>query len=162
LETNQRSLEQARDSASEDKAPPAIRLADLSTEALEPILARAIEDYGRGISVYAIADGLGVEHTTLYRQLLKHKETDWRDAKVSRAIAELEQAEDALKTAPDILALSRARERCRAAQWQLERLMRRIYGQDQASTASQAVQININLRSEKAEIRQDQLQVSNE
>lgn len=111
----------------------------------EQVLDDAIARYGQGESVYAIADGLGINHTTLYRQLVKHRETDWRDAKVSRALLELEDAEEALKTAPDALALTRARERCRAAQWQLERLMRRIYGQD-AQAATQAVQININMR----------------
>lgn len=120
-------------------------LAGLPATQLAQILDRAIEDYGRGISVYAIANELGVEHTTLYRHLVKHREGEWRDAKVGRALAELEEAEEALKTAPDPLALTRARERCRAAQWQLERLMRRIYGQD-VPVAAQAVQINISLR----------------
>lgn len=120
-------------------------LATLPAQELQAVLNHAIEEYGRGISVYAIAHGLGVEHTTLYRQLVKHKETEWRDAKVSRALAELEDAEEELKTAPDALALTRARERCRAAQWQLERLMRRIYGQHDAQQALQAIQINLNI-----------------
>jgi len=131
------------------QGPLTVRLASLPAAELSAVLDRAIEDYGRGISVYAIADALGVEHTTLYRQLVKHRESDWREAKVSRALAELEEAEEQLKTAPDALALTRARERCRAAQWQLERLMRRIYGQDVPQQA-QAVQININLRREQA------------
>lgn len=124
----------------------AVRLASLPAEQLERVLDDAIESYGSGASIYAIASDLGVEHTTLYRQLLKHREGEWRDAKVSRAIAELEEAEADLKTAPDALALSRARERCRMAQWHLERLMRRLYGQDQQLGSGNAVQININLR----------------
>ena len=43
------------------------------------------------------------------------------------------------------LSLSRARERLKAAQWDLERICRRIYGQDQAVDASGKVSININL-----------------
>ena len=107
----------------------AVRLASLPAEQLKSVLDSAIECYGNGASIYAIALDLGVEHTTLYRQLIKHRESEWRDAKESRALADLEDAEEELRTAPDGLALSRARERVRAAQWQLERLMRRIYGQ---------------------------------
>lgn len=133
---------------------PAMRLASLPAQELASVLDKAIERYGAGTSVYVIANDLGVEHTTLYRHLVKHRESEWRDAKVSRALAELEESEEALKTAPDALALSRARERCRAAQWQLERLMRRIYGQD-APTSAQAVQINISLRRDADSPRRD-------
>jgi transposase-like protein len=127
------------------KAVPALRLASLPAEQLKAVLDSAIESYGNGASVYAIAADLGVEHTTLYRHLVKHKEGEWREAKVSRALAELEDAEEELKTAPDALALSRARERCRAAQWQLERLMRRIYGQDNQADSGGRVSITLNI-----------------
>ena len=123
----------------------ATRLADLPAPQRSAVLDNAIQRYGAGESVYAIAQDLGIEHTTLYRHLVKEREAEWRDAKVSKALVEVEEAEEALKTAPDMLALSRARERLRAAQWQLERLLRKIYGQD-APTAAQAVQINISLR----------------
>lgn len=131
---------------------PAKRLADLPATELNAVLDNAIQSYGEGLSVYAIASSLGVEHTTLYRHLVKHREADWREAKVARALAELEEAEEELKTAPDGLALSRARERCRAAQWQLERLMRRIYGQEQAAGPTSAIQININLKREPLDV----------
>ena len=137
--------ETARIMEEDKKDLPTVRLANLPAAELSAVLDKALQSYGEGESIYRIANGLGVEHTTLYRQLIKHRETDWRDAKVSRALAELESAEDELKTAPDALALTRARERCRAAQWQLERLMRRIYGQEQAQSVA-SVQININLR----------------
>lgn len=139
----------------EDKEPPkvpAIRLANLPAAELSAILDRAIQSYGEGESIYRIAHGLGVEHTTLYRQLVKHRETDWRDAKVSRALAELESAEDDLKTAPDALALTRARERCRAAQWQLERLMRRIYGHDVQADSAGRVSITLNIGREPLDV----------
>jgi hypothetical protein len=123
----------------------AVRLASLPAEQLKSVLDTAIECYGNGASIYAIAADLGVEHTTLYRQLIKHREGEWRDAKESRALAELEEAEDDLKTAADGLALSRARERVRAAQWQLERLMRRIYGQDNKAETGGKVSITLNI-----------------
>lgn len=129
----------------QDKRLPTVRLANLPAQELSALLDKAIQSYGEGESIYRIAAGLGVEHTTLYRQLIKHRETEWRDAKVSRALAELESAEDDLKTAPDGLALTRARERCRAAQWQLERLMRRIYGQDHQADSGGRVSITLNI-----------------
>ena len=49
--------------------------------------------------------------------------------------------------------LARARESLRSAQWDLERVCRRIYGQDAPPNAAQAVQININLRAHAAAIR---------
>ena len=125
---------------------PAIRLSNLPEKELHAVLDNAIQCYGDGASIYAIALDLGIEHTTLYRQLLKHREGEWKDAKVSRAIADLEEAEQNLKTAPDALALSRAREVCRAAQWHLERLKRSLYGQEAQAGLGSAVQININLR----------------
>jgi hypothetical protein len=123
------------------------RLSALPAEERLGILRGAISRYGQGESVYTIAQELGIEHTTLYRHLIKHFEKDWQEAKKSRALAEIEAGEDDLKKAPDALALTRARERIKAAQWQLERLYRKVYGQDQAAQAMQAVQININLRS---------------
>ena len=145
-------IPEAEDGSTTSRKAPTIRLASLPDQELAATLDEAIERYGSGVSVYVIAAEMGVEHTTLYRHLIKHREEQWRVAKVSRALAELEEAEDELKIAPDALALSRARERCRAAQWQLERLMRRIYGQD-VPAATQAVQININLRRDAETLR---------
>jgi transposase-like protein len=122
------------------------RLSAMPAEQRMAILQDSIARYGRGESVYAIAHELGIEHTTLYRHLVKHFESDWIQAKKSRSLAELEDAEESLKTAQDGLALTRARERVRAAQWQLERLYRKIYGQDAQQQLAAAVQININLR----------------
>jgi len=126
------------------------RLSQMPAEQRSAILSDSIARYGRGESVYAIAAELGIEHTTLYRHLVKHHEQDWISAKKSRALAEIEEGEEELKNAADPLALTRARERIRAAQWQLERLYRKVYGQDQPATHSAPVQININLRGASA------------
>lgn len=97
-----------------------------------------------------IALSYGVTRQALGQFLLKHAESDWKDAQVVRALARKESAEDDLETAADQLSLARARERLRAAQWDLERVCRRIYGQDAAAVAA-AVQININLRRSNGE-----------
>jgi cob(I)alamin adenosyltransferase len=46
----------------------------------------------------------------------------------------MEQAKDDLGTADDPLTLARAREQLRSAQWELERLFSRLYGQKQEIT----------------------------
>jgi hypothetical protein len=50
-----------------------------------------------------------------------------------------------LREAKDGLELARARELVRSAQWQLERVLSRIYGQKQEVAPSSAVQINIGI-----------------
>jgi hypothetical protein len=100
-----------------------------------------------------IAASYGVTRQALGQYLLKVAESEWKEAQVARALARKESAEDDLEDAektPDMLSLSRARERLKAAQWDLERVCRRIYGQDAPPQGVNAVQININLRREDA------------
>lgn len=94
-----------------------------------------------------IAASLGVTRSALNQWLLTVAEDDWKAAQVIRAHKRKEEAEDELDTATDALSLARAEKRLRAAQWDLERVCRRIYGQDAPPAGSAAVQININLRS---------------
>lgn len=133
------------DEASEGSKALTVRLSAMPAEARATILDTAIQRYSDGESVYKIAEELGIEHTTLYRHLVKHREGDWREAKVGRALAELEDAEESLKSAPDGLALTRARERIRAAQWHLERLIRRIYGEEKVALNLQGDGIKVEL-----------------
>lgn len=79
-----------------------------------------------------IAKSYGVTRQALGQFLLKHAEEDWKEAQVARAIARKEKAEDDLESALDPLSLARARELLKAAQWDLERVCRRIYGDDKA------------------------------
>jgi predicted transcriptional regulator len=92
-----------------------------------------------------IAKSLGVTKAALSYYMLKHAETEWKDAQVVKALTRKEQAENYLETADNPLDLARGRELLKAAQWDLERVCRRIYGTD-SPTSAQAVQININLR----------------
>ncbi len=97
-----------------------------------------------------IAASYGVTRAALSYFMLKHAEEQWKDAQVVKAIKNKEDAEDALSTAQNALDLARAREQLRAAQWDLERVCRRIYGQDAPPAGANAVQININLRGQSA------------
>ena len=96
-----------------------------------------------------IARSYGVTRAALSLFMLKHAEQDWKDAQLTKAIVRKEKAEDLMDRADNPLDLTRAREQLRSAQWELERVCRRIYGQD-VPQLSQAVQININLRRESA------------
>jgi DNA-binding transcriptional regulator YdaS (Cro superfamily) len=96
-------------------------------------------------STKEIAASLGVTRSALNQWLLINAETEWKAAQYIRAAKRKDEAEEELETAPDALSLARAREKLRAAQWDLERVCRRIYGQD-APPASAAVQINIGIR----------------
>lgn len=104
-----------------------------------------IERYLAEQTTKEIAASLGVTRSALNQWLLVHAEGDWKAAQIIRAHKRKDEAEDELDSASDPLSLARARERLRAAQWDLERVCRRIYGQD-VPQVSQAVQININLR----------------
>ena len=102
-------------------------------------------------STKEIAASYGVTRSALNYWLIQNCDAEWKAAQYIRAAKRKEDAEDELETAADPLTLARARERLRAAQWDLERVCRRIYGQDAPATA-QAVQINISLRGEPLQV----------
>jgi predicted DNA-binding protein YlxM (UPF0122 family) len=110
-----------------------------------------------------IAKSYGVTRQALGQHLLKHAEAEWKEAQVARAISRKESAEDALdeisakiegadKEERDRLTLtvSLARERLKAAQWDLERVCRRIYGQDVTPDQLGRVSITLNIGGEGA------------
>ena len=115
------------------------------TELSKPELPKSIANMGRleGLdaksvlrrylsdeSTLDIAGSYGVTRQALNLFLLKHAEEDWKDAQVGRALARKEKAEDAIDQATDPLQLARGREMLKSAQWDLERVCRRIYGQE--------------------------------
>jgi predicted transcriptional regulator len=128
---------------------PALRDQDPKT-----ILARYLSDE----STKDIAKCYGVTRQALGQYLLKHAESEWKEAQVARAIARKEQAEDDMesiglriegadKDERDrlTLTLSLARERLKAAQWDLERVCRRIYGQDVSPDQLGRINITLNI-----------------
>jgi predicted DNA-binding protein YlxM (UPF0122 family) len=109
-------------------------------------------------STKEIAKCYGVTRQALGQYLLKHAESEWKEAQVARAIARKEQAEDDMesiglriegadKDERDrlTLTLSLARERLKAAQWDLERVCRRIYGQDVSPDQLGRISITLNI-----------------
>lgn len=78
-----------------------------------------------------IAASFNVTRPALNMWLLEHAEDGWRKAQVARAVSRKESAEDEIEKADDPLTLARAREKLRGAQWELERLYSRLFGQKQ-------------------------------
>ena len=103
------------------------KLANISAE-------RVLERYIGGETSTQIAKDLGVTRQGLGWWMRKHAEKDWQEAQVVQAIERKDRAEDELNSASDALSLARAREQLRGAQWELERVLNRIYGQKQEVT----------------------------
>lgn len=109
-------------------------------EMLEIAMARFLADENLG----DIAPDLGISQPALCMSLLKHRETDWMAIQQGRAMARYESAKDALDKADDMLSLARAREQVKSRQWELERLLRRLYG-DTTPDRGGSGTININI-----------------
>jgi hypothetical protein len=96
-------------------------------------------------STKEIAASLGVTRAALNYWLLEYAEKEWKAAQVVKALKRKEQAEDDMETAADPLTLARCRELLKAAQWDLERVCRRIYGQDVTPDQLGRVSITLNI-----------------
>ena len=103
--------------------------------------------YLNGETSTQIAKSLNCTRQGLGYFLRENAEEDWKNAQVIQAIERKEQAEDELGNAIDSLSLARARERLRSAQWELERVCNRIFGQKQevAMTIDIRVQVDHSL-----------------
>jgi hypothetical protein len=109
-----------------------------------------LDRYLAGETGPEIAQSLGVTKQALSHWMIEKAEKEWKSAQVVKALQRKDQAETLMDSASNPLDLARAREQLRGAQWDLERVCRRIYGQDSVPQGAQAVQININLRGEPA------------
>jgi hypothetical protein len=94
-----------------------------------------------------IAASYGVTKAALSYFMLKYAEDEWKSAQLVKALMRKDRAEEMMERADNSLDLARARELLKAAQWDLERVCRRIYGQEtQVNVAQIAVQIGVQLR----------------
>ena len=120
-------------------------LANLPEERRAEIAQSVLERYINGEQVAQMAPDYGVSDVTIYALLLREREEDWKEVQRARALARLERAQGEMETAPDVLSLARARERVKSAQWELERLLRRLYGQDQQADSGGKLSIVLNI-----------------
>jgi hypothetical protein len=122
---------------------------EVRSERLQNVIARVVNDE----KLVDIAKDFGLSRSALNMALLEYAEADWQRAQVARALSELEQATDERETAADALTLARARDREKSAQWKLERLLRRLFGQEaQINVAQIAVQIGVQLRDDSTQV----------
>jgi hypothetical protein len=101
--------------------------------------------YMAGEKIVDIAKGYGCTDAVVYHWLLRVAEEEWKSSQAAKAMADYEKAKEGLDTAADALSLARARERVRASQWELERVLRRIYGTDQPPQGLQTVHIHVGI-----------------
>lgn len=107
---------------------------------------KVLARYEAGETMREIADSIGLAAADqLYRLVLDQCPDDWRAYQSARALGRYERSMTQLETAQDGLGLSRAREVARFTSWELERLQRRLYGQDapQINVAGDGVTIQV-------------------
>ena len=114
-----------------------------------------LDRYLAGETSPEIAISLGVTKQALSHWLSNVAEQEWRSAQFVKAYSLKEDADALMKSATNPLDLARAREMLRSAQWDLEKVCRRIYGQDVAQSVAN-VQININLRRDTEKVVVDE------
>jgi hypothetical protein len=131
---------------------------DLPEEKRQEIAQQTLERYLKGEEIRAISEDFGWSHYTVYSLLFQLCEDAWRDAQVSRAmarhadaLAELDGIKTKINDATNVLEVAKQREllkvaevRLKSAQWELERLLRRLYGDSVPQPGGQGV-IHINI-----------------
>lgn len=121
-----------------------------------------LDQYLNGKTTPQIAAEHGISRQALNAWLRRTDLESWQSAQTALAEEEVDKAKDyraqiqqRLETADKeerdrlTIALACARDAEKSAQWRLERVCRRIYGQDAPPAGTNAVQININLRGDK-------------
>lgn len=107
---------------------------------------KILAEYVEGKSTEKIAQSLGVTKPKLVHYLTTRAPEDWKEAVLIRALKRQEEAEEEIDGAGDHLALRKAEAKLKSAQWNMERVCRKIYGDVKEQPAQQAVQLIINLR----------------
>ena len=141
-------------------------LRELPVEQRRQMAAEILNRYCDGEEVRAMTKDYGVSHVTLYSLLFQLFEDDWRDAQIARALAgyddgqaELTSIKRRVNTAKDILEIAKLREltkltevQLKSRQWTLEKLLRRLYGNDVPTVGAGMVQINIGISRPEANL----------
>lgn len=99
---------------------------------MERILVRCLN----GEKLATIAQDFGVTKQSLQAQIIKYAPDDWRDTQAARSMVAYEEARDRLDEPLDLPDLARVREQVRSRQWELERLIPRLYGNKQEVTVT--------------------------
>jgi hypothetical protein len=93
-----------------------------------------------------IAAQLGTSKERLSFYLRKHSPEDWKEAQIIRELRRKDEAEDDIDNANDAIQLNKAIAKLKSAQWSLERVYRRVYGDVKEPEDRRPVFINIDIR----------------
>lgn len=93
-------------------------------------------------TVQVIAVSLGITDQALYAFLLRNCPEQWAEISAGRALSRVQAAHEDLDQARDKLDVAKAREKARQAEWMLERVARRMYGD---SKAEGGVTVNVHV-----------------
>jgi hypothetical protein len=121
--------------------------AEVRQERLRDVMQRWLDD-GK---LEDIAKDHNLSKGALCMALLEYAEDEWKQAQIARAIARVERAkayrEEMFKgeREPTKAALNLARDDEKSAQWELEKLNRRLFGQDQQAETGGRVSITLNI-----------------
>jgi len=120
------------------------------TPDLQP--ATVLDRYLDDEKIEEIARSCGVSRSRLNQWLLEMAPEQWRKTQIVRAITALERSKTDLDAAADPMELAKARERLRGAQWELERLFSRFFGQKQEIRIEPRIPIDESLGIEAAKL----------
>lgn len=129
---------------------PAVKFSLLPEADRKERLAGVLQRYEHDAKMADLAVEQGCTTTTLYRWLIRECPEEWKAVQSAKAAKALEDAKEHLEDATDSLEINRAEKQIKAAQWELERLHARIYGQQEQATAS-VVLISIGIGPRSAE-----------
>jgi len=103
------------------------------------IAKQCIERYLDGETIDQQAQQIGVSRQRLSKVILETAPDEWRGAQAAYAWGQYEDAKAELGRAADTVDVARAREKLATARWELERMSRRLFGQDQPPAQAQVV-----------------------
>jgi hypothetical protein len=106
---------------------------------------KILAEYDSGREVTEIVKDFGITHQAAYKALIKYFPDEWRDSQSAKALHEYQDAKDEFEKIRKLnwqnkekesqqqyqVAIACARERLKSAQWDLERLLSRLYAQKQ-------------------------------
>jgi hypothetical protein len=107
----------------------------------QKILASILE----GKRTHDIAEELGVTREKLVYHLTTKAAEEWKTSQLLRDLKRKEEAEDEIDNAQDALALKKAEAKLKSAQWSLERVCRRIYGDNAPKETGEQFSIVLNI-----------------
>jgi len=99
---------------------------------IETILTRSLN----GERLADIAKDYGVTKQSLQAQIIRYSPDEWKDTQAAKSMVAYEEARDRLDEPLDLPDLARVREQVRSRQWELERLIPRLYGNKQEVTVT--------------------------